>query len=93
MYAAAMVEQPAAAHASIVTTDPVPYKFLPTGVVLCEDDRATPLAVQELMVDNISNDGADAVQQYRLFTSHSPQLSKPQELFAAMQRFLEFVRS
>lgn len=89
IYASELVEQPAIAHASKVTINPIAYKYLPVGVVICEDDRATAPAVQEIVIQNMRNDGGTQIREYRLACSHSPHLSRAEELYNIVGQFLD----
>jgi pimeloyl-ACP methyl ester carboxylesterase len=51
----------------------VAYTKIPTTYLYCENDRALPLAVQEMMVKQA---GLDA-QELRCGAGHSPFLSQP----------------
>ena len=63
---------------------------MPTGYVLCENDQASPLFVQELMVKTIRDSGVDIIE-YRCNAGHSPQLSQPQRMIDFMMDFVKTV--
>ncbi|KAA8647711.1 hypothetical protein EYZ11_000174 [Aspergillus tanneri] len=52
------------------------YLYIPTSYLLCEDDRAIPLFVQELMVEKARSQGAQIVTE-KVKTSHTPWLVVP----------------
>jgi pimeloyl-ACP methyl ester carboxylesterase len=57
------------------------WKSIPSTYVICENDNAIPVAVQEVLAER-----ADDVQ--RLSTSHSPFLSQPAALARLIRRSL-----
>jgi len=61
------------------------WRTIPSSYLICEDDRAIPVFVQEAMVKACQNAGAD-MKIERLFASHSPFLSKPDEFVAFVRR-------
>ena len=63
---------------------------MPTGYVLCENDQASPLFVQEMMVKTIRDSGVD-ILEYRCNAGHSPQLSQPETVINFMRDFVKAV--
>jgi pimeloyl-ACP methyl ester carboxylesterase len=61
------------------------WRTIPSTYLICEDDRANPVVVQEAMVKACQDAGAD-MKTERLFASHSPFLSKPDEFVAFLRR-------
>ena len=55
------------------------WKDFHTTYVLCEEDNAIPLPVQELMIADAEEKGAN-IDVYRMQSSHSPFLSQTQRL-------------
>ncbi|KAF9892328.1 hypothetical protein FE257_002105 [Aspergillus nanangensis] len=55
------------------------YLHIPSSYLLCEDDRAIPLFVQELMVEKARVKGA-VVETDRIATAHTPWLVRPDEV-------------
>ncbi|KAI9743528.1 MAG: hypothetical protein M1818_002842 [Claussenomyces sp. TS43310] len=61
------------------------WRTIPSAYLICEDDRAIPVAVQEAMVKNCQDAGAP-METERIFTSHSPFLSKPDDVVGFLRR-------
>ncbi|KAJ5173008.1 hypothetical protein N7492_005601 [Penicillium capsulatum] len=61
------------------------YFKIPSAYLLCEDDRAIPLAVQQLLVDRARRRGAD-IETEKISTSHSPWLVRPDEVAAYIRK-------
>ena len=62
------------------------YIHLPTGYLLCTQDKIFPLEVQEMMVKGATDQGAK-VTQFRCAASHSPFLSRTAETANAIIEF------
>lgn len=54
------------------------WKIIPTSYLLCEQDRAVPPQIQEIMINAAKEKGA-SIEVTRLDSGHSPFLSKPVE--------------
>jgi len=61
------------------------WRTIPSSYLICEDDRAIPVFVQEAMVKACQDAGADMVTE-RVFSGHSPFLSKPDETVDFLRR-------
>jgi pimeloyl-ACP methyl ester carboxylesterase len=61
------------------------WRTITSTYLICEDDRAIPVFVQEAMVKACQDTGAD-MKTERLFASHSPFLSKPDEVVSFLRR-------
>jgi len=61
------------------------WRTIPSSYLICEDDRAIPVFVQEAMV-KACQDGGAQMQVERIFCSHSPFLSKPEATMAFLRR-------
>lgn len=70
-----------------VTTHPTSsaYKKIPSAYLVCEDDRAIPLQLQDAMIERTRKDGA-VIEVERLFVSHSPYLAKPGQVAEFLRR-------
>ena len=68
-YESMLAPQPRKAHSSKLTR--ASYHYIPTGYVLCEQDQASPLFVQEAMVRTIQSTGAK-IAEYRISSGHQP---------------------
>lgn len=90
-YTALLVQQPASVHMARLTADPAAYKFLPTSYVICEQDNALPMPFQETVVEGVRKDGGQMRHVYRLESSHSPMISKPQEVVGIIGHFLDLI--
>lgn len=63
-------------HARVTKVAPATaaaYLHIPTSYLLCEDDRAIPLFVQDLMVEKAREKGAVVVTE-KINTAHTPWL-------------------
>lgn len=63
------------------------YTRIPSTYLLCENDRAIPLFVQQLMVDKARGKGAQITTE-TIATGHSPWLVDPEPVAAFVQRSL-----
>jgi len=68
-----------------------PYKVIPSTYVLCENDQAIPIEVQERMVENVRKEnGGGKVVPFdiveRLEAGHSPFISHARELVEFLYR-------
>jgi hypothetical protein len=63
------------------------YLWHPVTYLLCEDDKALPLQIQQLMVDNARKAGAK-IETESCSASHSPFLSMPEKVLEVMERTL-----
>ena len=61
------------------------WRTIPSTYLVCEDDRAIKVFVQDAMVKMCQDSGAPMVTE-RIFTSHSPFLAKPNEVVAFVRR-------
>lgn len=61
------------------------YLFIPTYYLLCEEDRAIPLAVQQVMVDRARRKGAE-IETEKISTGHTPWLAAPDKFVAYIRR-------
>ena len=61
------------------------WKTIPSSYLMCEQDRAIPVQVQETMVNAAKEEGA-SVDVTTLDTGHSPYLTKPKETVAWIRR-------
>lgn len=61
------------------------YLFIPTYYLLCEEDRAIPLAVQQVMVDRARRKGAE-IETEKISTGHTPWLAAPEEFVGYIRR-------
>jgi len=61
------------------------WRTIPSTYLICEDDRAIPVFVQEAMVKACQDAGA-SMKTERVFAGHSPFLSKPDEVVAFLRR-------
>jgi pimeloyl-ACP methyl ester carboxylesterase len=59
-----------------IQCDKVSWRVIPLSYIICEDDRALPGFVQEMMVEKVKAEGI-TVREFRLAASHSPFLSVP----------------
>lgn len=55
------------------------YFKIPSAYLLCEEDRAIPLAVQQLLVNRAQRRGAE-IETEMIKTAHSPWLARPDEV-------------
>ncbi|OAA35571.1 hypothetical protein NOR_07956 [Metarhizium rileyi] len=62
-----------------IQCDRVSWRVIPLSYIVCEDDRALPGFVQQMMIDKVKAEGI-AVKEFRLSASHSPFLSVPEKL-------------
>jgi hypothetical protein len=61
------------------------YYQIPSSYLLCEEDRAIPMAVQQLMVDRAQTRGAK-IETEKIATSHSPWLVHPEKVAGYLRR-------
>ncbi|KAJ5675471.1 alpha/beta-hydrolase [Penicillium macrosclerotiorum] len=61
------------------------YLQIPSAYLLCEEDRAIPLAVQQLMVDRAQQKGAK-IETEKISTAHSPWLAAPDQVAAYIRK-------
>ncbi|KAH8696764.1 Alpha/beta hydrolase fold-1 [Talaromyces proteolyticus] len=61
------------------------YLAIPSSYLLCEDDRAIPLFVQELMVEKARSNGGHVVTD-KVKTSHTPWLVVPDVVIEYLRR-------
>jgi hypothetical protein len=61
------------------------WRAIPSTYLICEDDHAIPVFVQEAMVKACQDAGAP-MDTERVFSSHSPFLSKPKEMVGFLRR-------
>jgi pimeloyl-ACP methyl ester carboxylesterase len=66
------------------------WRTIPSTYIITEDDRAIPVLVQEAMVKACRDEGAE-METERIFSSHSPFLSKPDDFVGILRRVLEDV--
>ncbi|CRG90664.1 hypothetical protein PISL3812_07708 [Talaromyces islandicus] len=64
------------------------YLQFPASYLLCEDDRAIPLFVQELMVEKARAKGA-VIETEKIKTGHSPWLESPEKVAAYLKKQVE----
>ncbi|OJK00926.1 hypothetical protein ASPACDRAFT_117534 [Aspergillus aculeatus ATCC 16872] len=75
-------------HAYVTHTTPATdaaYLHIPCSYMLCEDDRAIPLFVQEMMVDRARAKGA-RFETEKVKTAHTPRLADPEMVAAYLRR-------
>jgi hypothetical protein len=58
---------------------------IPSSYLLCVDDFAIPLAVQQLMVDRAQRKGA-SIETEKIQAGHSPWLVRPDEVVAHIRK-------
>ncbi|KAE8361454.1 Alpha/beta hydrolase fold-1 [Aspergillus caelatus] len=73
-WAERLVPQPASAQLNPITHEA--FRNIPATYILCEDDRAIPVSIQEKMISDVQNAGA-SMDVIRIPASHSPFLSMP----------------
>jgi pimeloyl-ACP methyl ester carboxylesterase len=61
------------------------YFNIPTAYLLCEEDRATPLPVQQMLVERARRNGAE-IETDKIATGHTPWLVKPDEVVAWIKK-------
>ena len=61
------------------------YVNIPAAYLLCEDDRAIPLFVQELMVEKARGKGA-SFETEKIKTAHTPWLVVPDQVAAYIRK-------
>jgi hypothetical protein len=61
------------------------WRTIPSSYLICEDDRAIPVFVQEAMVKACQEGGAQ-MQVQRIFCFHSPFLSQPDATVEFLRR-------
>ncbi|KAL5360149.1 alpha/beta-hydrolase [Aspergillus floccosus] len=61
------------------------FMHIPSSYLLCEDDRALPLAIQEAMVERMREMGA-VVETERIETAHTPWLVRPEQVADYIRR-------
>lgn len=61
------------------------WKTIPTSYLVCEDDKAIPVAAQDGMIKSVQDAGFE-VDVSRIKASHSPFLSKPAETAAWIRK-------
>ncbi|KAJ5128869.1 alpha/beta-hydrolase [Penicillium atrosanguineum] len=61
------------------------YYQIPSAYLLCEEDRAIPMAVQQLMVDRAQTRGA-TIETEKIATSHTPWLVYPEKVAEYLRR-------
>ncbi|KAJ5681902.1 alpha/beta-hydrolase [Penicillium maclennaniae] len=61
------------------------YYQIPSAYLICEEDRAIPMAVQQLMVDRAQTRGA-TIETEKIPTSHSPWLVYPERVANYLRR-------
>jgi hypothetical protein len=61
------------------------WRTIPSVYLICEDDRALPTKIQEEMVKACRGQGAP-MEVERIFSSHSPFISKPDEVVSTLRR-------
>lgn len=71
-WASKIIDQSYAVQTTPITR--TAYKYIPSTYVMTEDDHALPLQYQEMFA------AATCADVKRIFSGHSPQLSKPEEL-------------
>lgn len=62
-----------------------PHKTIPVSYLICEEDRAIPLQVQEGLISLLKESGL-VVTEERLKSGHSPHLSQPDSVAGFVQR-------
>lgn len=60
------------------------YLTIPSTYLLCEEDRAIPIAVQEAMVEKARGSGAP-MKTERIKAAHTPWLARPEEVLRFLQ--------
>ena len=61
------------------------YYNIPTAYLLCEDDRATPLPVQQVLVERARRKGA-AIETDKIKSGHAPWLALPDQFIAYIRK-------
>ena len=77
--------QPHSYATKFIGTSSSSWRIIPSSYLICEDDRAIPVFVQEAMVKACKHAGADMVTE-KVFSGHSPFLSKPDETVDFLRR-------
>ncbi|KAJ5090796.1 alpha/beta-hydrolase [Penicillium argentinense] len=75
-------------HAWVTKNSPATgaaYLELPASYLLCEDDQAIPLPVQQVMVDRAQRKGAQ-IKTQKIKAAHSPWLSRADEVAEFLRR-------
>jgi hypothetical protein len=58
---------------------------IPTSFLLCEEDRAIPVAVQQILVDRACKRGAE-IETEKVPTGHTPWLVVPDQVVAYIKK-------
>jgi hypothetical protein len=58
---------------------------IPTAFLLCEEDRAIPVAVQQVLVDRARRRGAE-IETEKIQTGHTPWLVVPDQVVAYLKK-------
>ncbi|KAE8379017.1 Alpha/beta hydrolase fold-1 [Aspergillus bertholletiae] len=74
-WAERLVVQPKSAQFNPISHEA--YRGTPATYIVCEDDRAIPPSMQEMMISNVQNAGV-SMDVVRIPASHSPFLSMPE---------------
>lgn len=85
-WAGEMLKSPASTQVALITY--AAYKFHPVSYLYCTIDQALPYAVQKRMVGTISERYRISFCTDILQASHSPFLSMPDKVLAAVERQL-----
>ncbi|KAJ5294218.1 hypothetical protein PENANT_c028G08897 [Penicillium antarcticum] len=75
-------------HACATKTAPATstaYMNIPTSFLLCEEDRAIPVAVQQVLVDRARKCGAE-IETEKIQTGHTPWLVVPDQVVAYLKK-------
>ncbi|KAF9880364.1 hypothetical protein CkaCkLH20_02318 [Colletotrichum karsti] len=74
-----MVAHGHAAQYTPISCPEVAWRVIPLNYIICDNDKALPSFVQEMMIKNVEEQGID-VSKFRLPASHSPFLSMPERV-------------
>lgn len=66
------------------------YLEIPCSYLLCQDDRAVPLFVRELMVEKARSHGA-VIGTAKVKTGHTPWFVVPDEVAAFIKKQIEYI--
>jgi len=61
------------------------WRRIPSAYLVCEDDRAIPLAGQEAMIQTVKDEGG-VIEVERIAFAHSPYIGKPEPVAAFIDR-------
>jgi len=71
-----------------VACETVAWRVLPVSYIYCELDQGLPVGVQEMMVGRIKGEGVRLVREFRVQAGHSAQISRPDDIVAAVEEVM-----